>query len=108
MSKNKLINSSEILENKVDLIDYIRSEVLYRSALFFINRRITFHNNILEFIRNPLQYPGQKKNIKLIVKKFLEDIISECYKEIQEEELQIKFVFQSIMNNLFNKRGGRH
>ena len=107
MSKSKQIKCSQILKGKLDLIDQIRGEVLYRTSLYFINRRISFEKNILEFIRRPKNYPSQIQHMPGIIQKFLNDVISEHYKEIQTHDLPIKFVSKTIMNQLY-KRGGTH
>lgn len=107
MSKSRFINTSQILEGKLDLIDKIRGDVLYRTSIYLINLKIPFENTILHFIRNPKHYPGQIHNIFLIIQKFLDDVISENYTEIQAHDLTIKFVSKIIMRQLF-KRGGTH
>jgi len=63
-------------------------------------------NGILEFFRNPINYPGDVRKIKSIVKKFLNDAISERYAEIRTLNLHISLIEREIMNTLF--KGGRY
>ena len=110
MSKSKeiKIDSMQILENKASLIESIYNGVLIRTSDFLEKRGIyRYPQGLLQFLRHPINYPGDTNKIKLIVQKQLNDTISEWLKEIREAKLTINFVINTILKKIF-KRGGNH
>ena len=103
--KSEQINSMDIFHEVISLYEEIKGDTLYRTCNFFIIMKIQFHY-ILEFLNNPINYPGDIRKIKLIVKKFLNDAISDRLEEIRVLNLHIKSIEREIMNTLF--KGGRY
>lgn len=95
----------DILNTIYLLHEEIKEDTLYRTSNFLLTLKIQF-NGILEFLKNPINYPGDVRKIKLIVKKFLNDAISEHLEEIRGLNLHILLMERDIMNTLF--KGGRH
>jgi len=98
--KINLVESENILESKVNLIERIKGETLQGVALYLRNRNISF-NYLPNFLKAPGNYPGNLQGPQLITEKFLTDIISKNYFKIQQEDMQIKFVYDEIMRILF-------
>lgn len=98
--KSEQINTRDVLNDIASLYEEIKGDMLYRTANFLITLKIQF-NGILEFLKNPINYPGDARKIKLIVKKFLNDAISDRLEEIRALNLHIKSIEREIMNNLF-------
>lgn len=97
------INTSQILEKKISLIDDLFRETRLRIALFLRKMGFSFES-LLSFIRNP---KGLNKQATIrIAQKQLNDIIGENYFHIKKEEIPIKLVYNSIMDQLF--RGSYH
>ena len=105
MLKSEQINSMDILDTIYFLYEDIRGDTIYKTSNFLNNLNIPF-NDILEFIQNPVNYPGDVRKIKLIVKKFLNDAISDHLDEIRALNLHIKLMERHIINTLF--KGGRY
>ena len=106
MSRAKKINLVEgdnILESKDNLIERIKEEALQEIALYLRNRNISF-KYLPNFLKNPINYPGSLNGTQLITEKFLKDVISRHYFKIQQEAMEIKFVYDEIMRIIF---GGR-
>ena len=103
--KIEQINSMDILNEIYFLYDEIKGDTLYRTSGFLIKLKIQF-NGILEFLKNPIDYPGDIRKIKSIVKKFLNDAISDRLAEIRTLNLHIPLIEREIMNTLF--KGGRY
>lgn len=89
------------MEDKLNLIQEITNDTLEKTSDFFLNRKIFYNTSIIKYIRNPQPYPGNHSFIIKIVKKFLDDAISERYEEIQKIGLQFNFIEKSVLNNLF-------
>ena len=94
----------DILNETYFLYEEIKGNTLYRTANFLITMKIEFHG-ILEFLKNPINYPGDIRKIKSIVKKFLNDAISDRLEEIRLLNLHILLIEREIMNTLF--KGGK-
>lgn len=103
--KSEQINTMDLLNDIASLEEEIKGDTLYRTANFLITLKIQF-NGILEFLKNPINYPGDIRKIKLIVKKSLNDAISDRLEEIRTLNLHIKSIEREIMNTLF--KGGRY
>lgn len=102
MSRAKRINpiANNILEPKLEIIEQIKGETLQEIAQFLRKRGIHF-GIITEYLRNPVNYPGNSQAIKLIVEKYLIDTISNYYFQIQQEKLPINYVIKTIMKMIF-------
>ena len=101
MLKSEQINSGDILDEVYFLYEEIKGDTIYKICNFLNTLNIQY-NNILEFLKNPVNYPGDVRKIKLlIVKKFLNDSISEHYEEIKALNLHINFIERHIINTLF-------
>ena len=99
--KSEQINTMDILDAIYFLYEDIKGDVIYKTCNFLNTLKIQF-NDILEFLKNPVNYPGDVRKIKLlIVKKFLNDAISEHYEEIKALNLHINFIERHIINTLF-------
>lgn len=105
-SKETKIESMDILENNISLIESLHDEVLMRTSDFLLKRKI-YYNGLLKFLNNPKNYPGDPEGPKLIVQKRIGDVVSEGWREIREEGFTIKFVIDIIFKKIF-KRGGNH
>jgi len=101
--KNNFVESDKILELKINLIERIKGETLQEIALYLRNRKISF-NYLPTFLKSPINYPGGINGTQLITEKFLKDVISKHYHKIQQEDMQIKFVYDEILRIIF---GGR-
>lgn len=88
------------IESKLDLIDRIRGETLQEIKNFFDNLDIKF-GNLIEFLKHPGIYPGKSVGLEQIIERFLNVTISKYYEEIQAEGLPIKYVLNTIKENLF-------
>ncbi len=103
MSRAKTTISNEsikIMESKVNLIERIKGETLQGVALYLRNRNINF-NYLPNFLKIPTNYPGNSNDPQLITEKVLKDVISKNYFKIQQEDMQIKFVYDEIMRIFF-------
>ena len=98
--KIKFIESENILESKLALINLIKGKTLQGVAIFLKNRNITF-KYLLDFLKYPINYPGNINGPRLITEKVLQDVISRNYFKIQQEDMQIKFVYDEIMRIIF-------
>ena len=86
---------------KRDLIDQIRNETLDEIDSFLKKIQIPF-NYLPDFLKNPNWYPGNKiTGLKNIIERFLEKTISKYYFKIQQENLSVKFVINTVRANLF-------
>jgi hypothetical protein len=91
---------NNIIGPKIDLFDWIRGETLDEIAAFLKNMNIPF-DCLPDFLENPIIYPGKTIGLKQIIERFLNLTISKYYKEIRAEGLPIKFVINTIRENLF-------
>jgi hypothetical protein len=98
MLKTQEITPTEILLNKVDLIEEIYRESRLRIALFLRRMDYSFES-LLNFLRNPGGLP--KRSAILIAKKFLNDVIGQHYYQIKKENLTVKLVYKSILERMF-------
>ena len=90
-----------IVEPKPGLIEQIRDETLDEIDSFLKNMNIPF-NYLPDFLKNPNWYPGNKiTGLKNIIERFLEKTISKYYFKIQQENLPVKFVIDTVRANLF-------
>lgn len=90
-----------LLEQKLYLIDQVRGETLQGVAIFFRKCDIKVNPDLITFLNNPVGYPGILCNLPLIITKFLKDAISHHYFKIQRVDLQIKFVYDTILKQIF-------
>ena len=95
------IQNDMILEQKISLIEQIRGETLQGVALFLNKHSIYFNPDLIKFLNNPIGYPGIPYNLPQIVTKFLNDAISHQYFKIQGIDLPIKFVYDTILKQIF-------
>lgn len=98
--KNLFVQPESILESKLDIINKVKGETLLSVASYLRRCDIQF-TYLITFLNNPYNYPGSSNGIKLIVEKFLGDVISQYYFQIQQENMQIKFVYDEIMKYIF-------
>lgn len=98
--KSNFVESENILESKLRIINLIKGKTLQGVAIFLRNRNITF-KYLLDFLKYPFNYPGHLNGPRLITEKVLQDVISEHYFKIQQEDMQIKFVYDEIMRIIF-------
>ena len=105
-SKETKVESIDIFENNLSLIESIYNDVLMRTSDFLLKRKI-YYNGLLKFLNNPKNYPGDPEGLKLIVQKRIIDVVSEGWGEIREEGFTIKYVIDIIFKKIF-KRGGTH
>ena len=94
-------NRDNIIDIHHWLIDQIREETLDAIANYLKNMNIPF-GFLPDFLKNPDLYPGNKiTGLKDIIERFLNLSISKHYFKIQAEGLPIKFVINTIRENLF-------
>lgn len=105
MAKSEL--EINIVENHLSPIESIYRDVLFETSNYLAKRGIYF-NSIVEFIKNPVGYPGDIRKFKLIVLKILDEAISERYFDLISSNLTIKFALHQVMNKIFSNRGGNH
>jgi len=92
------INTSQILEKKVFLIDELFRETCLKIARFLKKMGFSF-KSLLSFIRNP---SGLHRGATIsIAKKVLNDVIGAHYFHIKKEQLLLKLVYHNILNKLF-------
>lgn len=105
MSKAKQQNPIKIFydESKHDIINKVREKCLEDISSYLRSLGIRF-GNIINFINNPIIYPGSSNGIVKIVTRCLYKAISQHYFELQQEKLPIKIVFKIIFDQLFRKR----
>ena len=97
------VMQENIVDNHLWLLNTILGETLQEIAKFLKNRDIEF-GYLRDFLINPQAYPGNKiTGLRLISEKFLQDIVSKHYFEIQSEGLPVKFVYHSLIKALFQK-----
>ena len=94
------LQCDNIVDVHLWLIDQIREETLDAIANYLKNMNIPF-DCLPDFLENPIIYPGKTIGLKQIIERFLNLTISKYYKEIQAEGLPIKFVINTIRENLF-------
>ena len=104
MSRAKNIQyllGENVLETQLNIIEEIKSKTLEKIKLFLCKCGIYFNSDLITFLNSPDNYPGASNGIELIVDKFLRDTISSYYFQIQQENMQIKFVYDAIFNQIF-------
>lgn len=108
MSRAKNINylrGESVLETQLNIIEEIKSESLEKIGIFLCNLGIYFNHDLITFLNNPIEYPGEPHKLPLIVDRFLKKTISKYYRIVQDQNLPIKFVEDIIFNQIF--RGKR-
>lgn len=98
--QKQTFNRDNIVDNHLWLIDQIREETLQKIEKFLGNRNVKFEQ-LIEFLKKPIIYPGKIVGLKQIIERFLNLTISNYYKKIQAEGLSIKFVINTVRENLF-------
>jgi len=85
------------------LFNNLLGETFEEIATYLKNRKIKF-DYLPNFLINPMSYPGNKiTGLKQISEKFLQDIVSQHYFEIQANGLPVKFVYRTLIRALFQK-----
>ena len=97
------IEPIQMMDVQLDIIDIVRDEVIERFHRYLIMMGQEFEN-ILEFIKNPIDFKGTKEGVRQIVQYFLEIVIGNHYSEIKNVNLTIKYVNSTIMNKLFGAK----
>lgn len=101
--QKQAFSQENIVDDHLWLLNTVLGETLTEIALYLKNRHIQF-GDLLEFLRNPQSYPGNKiTGLQQISEKFLQDIVSKYYFEIQANKLPVKFVYNKIIKALFQK-----
>lgn len=104
MSRAKSIHylkRENILETHINIIEEIKSKSLEKIGIFLNKCGIYYNPDLISFLNNPINYPGDSSKLPLIVDKFLRDIISKYYQIIQDQDLTIKFVYDFIFKQIF-------
>ena len=97
--QKQTFNQNNIVDDHLWLIDQIREGTLQKIEDFFDGINIEF-GDLLKFLRNPVIYPGKIVGLEQIIEQFLNLTISNYYKKIQAEGLTIKFVINTVRENL--------
>ena len=98
--QKQTFNQNNIVDDHLWLIDQIREETLQKIGGFFDSINIEF-GDLLKFLKNPVIYPGKTIGLEQIIERFLNVTISNYYKKIQTEGLPIKFLINTVRENLF-------
>ena len=101
--QKQAFSQDNIVDNHLWLLNIILGETLEEIAIYLHNRGIKF-GHLPDFLVDPQMYPGNKiVGLKQISEKFLQDIVSNHYFQIQSEGLPVKFVFNYTIKTLFQK-----
>jgi len=99
------LQGENFLETQLNIIEEIKSETLLKIGIFLRKFGIHFNPDLITFLNNPIEYPGEPHKLPLVVDRFLKKTISKYYQIIQNQNLPIKFVEDIIFNQIF--RGKR-
>jgi len=88
------------VEPKLELIDLVREATLKNIDDYFKNRGILI-DNLLDYLKKPTIYHGTSIGLKQIIEWFIDKSVSKYYKKIQTKGLSIKYVINTIRENLF-------
>jgi len=101
--QKQAFSQDNIVDNHLWLLNIILGETLEEIAIYLHNRGIKF-GHLPDFLVDPQMYPGNKiTGLKQISEKFLQDIVSNHYFQIQSEGLPVKFVYRTLIRALFQK-----
>lgn len=98
--KIKYADKKEFIEDKLDIIDKIRGETLQKTALYLKKCAIPF-GYLIDFLNNPVHYPGKHNGTRIIFERFLTEVVSQNYVKIQQSNMTIKFVLDTVFKQIF-------
>ena len=88
------------IEPKLELIDRIREETLDVISNYLKKMGASF-DYLPDYLRKPAIYHGTSIGLKQIIEWFIDLTISKYYKKIQKKKMTIKYVINTVRENLF-------
>ena len=88
------------VEPKLELIDLVREATLKKIGDYFKNRGILI-DDLSNYLRKPTIYHGKSTGLNQIIEWFVDLAVSEYIEEIKTVGLSIKYVINTVKENLF-------